>query len=258
MNLITRVPLGEIRILEYPEFANAVLEIIEKHKPTELKIEGVTNLFRDQMIEVDKITVTKRSHPITKELITLRSSRDKTLGAVLSLIQGYGKVQVSPLKEAASVALPFLDRFFKKIHRSTNFVKNQKINLMLEELDGNVELQTALSTLGFTVLLDELKTNYMAIVAKQTTRRKIKSETPKVFSNKIMKNATVAMNNVFKTIEISQLVEQNLDYKPLISELNEMLAEYKFILSQRKTLGLKSEAKKMVAASSAKTTATTK
>jgi len=258
MTLITRVPLGAIRILEYPEFANGVLDIVEKHDPAKLKIEGVTNLLKAEVLEVDKITVTERRHPMTKELKTLRSSRDKTLGAILSLIQGYGKVQVSPLKEAADVALPFLNRFFTKVHKNTNFVKNKKINLLLEEMDGNAELQTALSTLGFTVLLDELKTIYLAIIAKQTSRRKVKSETPRVIAKQIMVKATIAMNNMFKTIEISQLVEQNLDYLPLINELNEMLSEYKFILTQRRTLNFKAGTKKTAVASSTKTTATTK
>lgn len=253
---ITRVPIGTIRILEYPEFATNVVEIVEKHDPAALKIEGVTNLVKAQLLEVDKITVKVRRHPITTELINLRASRSKTLGAILSLIQGYAKVQVPALKEAADIALPFLIKFMNKIHKSTNFVKNKKIDLMLQELDGNTELLTALNTLGFTVLLDELKTNYQAIIANQITRREMKSVTPRLIAQKVMTNATMAINSLFKTIEINQLAEKNMDYMPLVNELNEMLNEYKIILTQRQTLNLKAGAKKKTVASSTKTTAT--
>jgi len=253
---INRVPLGAIRMLEYPEFGNNILGIVEKHNPEALKIQAVVNLLKEQMLEVDKITIKERSHPITKELITLRTDRDKTLGAIVSLSTGFNKVKVPVIKEAADIALPFLNRFLNKIYQSTNFIKNKKIDLMLAELDGNVELNNALQTLGFSILLDDLKANFQAISDKQKNRRKSKSETPRVITVKIIHNCTTAITNLFRTIEINQLAEPSVDYLPLTNELNEMLNEYKFILTQRKTLISKSTTKKKTVASSVKTDAT--
>lgn len=255
---INRVPVSAIRVLEYPEFANAVVEIVEKHNPDTLKIQGVTNLLKEQLLEVDKISVKGGSHPMTKELINLRSNRDKTLGAILSLMQGYKKALVTSLVEAGNVALPFLDKFLSKIHQDSNFVKNKKIDLMFAEMDGNTDLEAAMQTLGFTILLDELKSILLAIRATQNNRRKVRSETPRVLSRKAILNATTAMNNLFKTIEINQLVEQNVDYTPLVSELNQMLSEYKSLLTQRLSLNSKSAAQKMTVAPSPTTSATAK
>ncbi len=254
---ICRVPATAIRLLEYPEFATSVIEIVEKQDLEALKIKGVTDLLKAELPEIEKITVKERYHPITKELLTLKANRDKTLGAILSLIQGYKKQQVPALADAVFIALPFLDRFLTKINRNSNFIKNKKIDLLFFELAGNQEVKAALQTLGFTVLLDDLKTNYQAILAKQKNRRESKSVTPRVKGRKIVVNATVAMNNLFRTIEINQLVEKNVDYLPLINELNEMLIEYKTLLTQRSTLMQKANSiKKETVASSSTTTAT--
>ena len=256
LKLIYRVPLGAFRTLEYPEFVNDVLDIVVNYDPETMKIQGVVNLLKEQLLEVDKITIKERSHPLTKELINLRIDRDKTLGAIGSLIIGFNKVKVPAIKEAADLALPFLNKFLNKIYQNTNFVKNKKIDLMLAELDGNVVLNSAMQTLGLSILLDDLKTNFQKIADKQKNRRKSKSETPRVISRKIILNCATAVTNLFRTIEINQLVELNVDYMPLVNELNEMLNEYKTLFTQRKTLIQKTVTKKMTAASSVKTDAT--
>lgn len=254
---ICRIPASAIRILEYPDFATNVIEIVEKHNPETLKISGVIDLLKAEVPEIEKITINERYHPMTKELKTLRANRDKTLGAILSLIQGYKKQQVPALAAAVFIAIPFLDRFLTKINRNSNFIKNKKIDLMLIELAGNEALKAAFQTLGFTVLLDDLKTNYQAIVATQKNRRLSKSTTQRVECRKIIVKAQIAMNNLFRTIEINQLVEKNVDYLPLINELNEMLIEYKTLLTQRRTLVQKANLiKKVTVASSTTTTAT--
>lgn len=255
MDKIMRVPTGAFKILEYPEFATEVLGIVEKHDPETMKIQGVVNLFKEQLLEVDKITVFERSHPITKELILLRNERDMTLSAIGSLSTGFNKVKVPAIKEAALLALPVLNKFLNKIYQNSNFVKNKKIDLMLAEIDSNVELNDAMQTLGLRILLDELRANFLLIVEKQENRRQVKSVTPKLLTKKIILNCSSAMTNLFRTIEISQLTEQGVDYLHLVNELNEMLSEYKTLLTQRKTLTQKSATKK-TAALSVKTTAT--
>ena len=255
-NLICRIPAAAIRTLEFPDFASSAIGIVEKYNPIALKISGVTNLFKAEMLEVDKITVKERYHPMTKELINRRIIRDKTLGTLLSLKQGYKKSTVTSLIEATNIALPFLDKFLFKITKDSNFVKNKKIELMLFELGVNEELKTALQSLGFTVVLDELRTTFQVIVDTQKDRRQSKSETPRVESRKIILNATIAMNNLFKAIEINYLVEKEVDYMPLVNELNVMLNEYKTILTQRKTLVRNAETEKKTVARSTTTSAT--
>ncbi len=255
INKIIRIYKNLIRALECSELVSSVVEIAEKFNPEALKIESVVNMLKGHLPETDKLSVPARSHPLTIELRTLRQARDKILGALLSMLQSHNKATASSMTEAKKVVTPVLQKYLAKIHKDANFVKSRKIEVMFLELDGDSAKMEAAQTLGYTPLLDELKANQQSILAMQKMRRSTKALNPGIQSRKIVQNALTAMNDLFHTIEINQKALPEVDYTPLVNELNKMLAEYKVLLQARRTLALKSADIKKTDALSATTTA---
>lgn len=250
---INRVPLGLIRTLEYPGLAHDILDIVEKHDVVAIKIHGVVNLYKESLLNVDKISVRERSHPVSLEIENLRNERDKFASAIVSHILGYKKAVAGLNQQAAQLAIPFLEKYFNGLYKMNNFAKSKIYNLMFTEIEGSSELSTALQTLGFMVVLDELKVKNLVLTSKMKERRLSKSETEKPMSKQAILGSAKSMRNLFKAIEINQMTEPDINYTPLIAELNETLIEYNSLLTQRKSLLTKEAIKKVTAPESVNT-----
>lgn len=230
---ISRLSAKSFRVIEFPEFASDICKVVEKHDPARLKIEEVFNMTRSAMTEVEKITVIERSHPLTAQLQTLRTTICNDLVALTTLIRGVSKIRVEPVSGAAQKAIPVLNRFVSGINVKNFFQKRKLLLLLFEEINNDTELAAAIETLGLKVLTDELKRNVALVGELQSQRRASKSQAEKIKNRLAVQNASMAISNLFKSIEIAQKYETTVDYSPLISELNQIMADYRYTISKR-------------------------
>lgn len=230
---ISRIPASLFRTIEFPEFASDIYKVVEKHNRPELKIDEVFSMLKSAMTEVEKITVSERSHPLTAQLQTLRADIDNNLVALTTLIKGVSKIKVENINAAGLKALPVLRRFISGINRKNFFQKRKLLLLLFDEINADPDLVTALETLGLKILIDELKRDVTRIGELQSLRRESKSQAEKIRNRLAITNASTAISNLFRSIEIAQKFETTVDYSPLISELNQIMADYRFTISKR-------------------------
>ena len=230
---ISRIPANLFRTIEFPEFASDIYKVVEKHNRPELKIDEVFSMLKSAMTEVEKITVSERSHPLTAQLQTLRADIDNNLVALTTLIKGVSKIKVENINAAGLKALPVLRRFISGINRKNFFQKRKLLLLLFDEINADPDLVTALETLGLKILIDELKRDVTRIGELQSLRRESKSQAERIRNRLAITNASTAISNLFRSIEIAQKFETTVDYSPLISELNQIMADYRFTISKR-------------------------
>ena len=72
----------------------------------------------------------------------------------------------------------------------------------------------------------------------------------------IKKSAVKALNNLIVSIELGKIKHPELDYEPLINELNAFLGQYQSLDKTRRTISKKAAENKKTVASSTTTTAT--
>ena len=139
---ISRLPAKLFRTIEFPEFASDICKVVEKHNRPELKIDEVFSMLKSAMTEVEKITVSERSHPLTAQLQTLRADIDNNLVALTTLIKGVSKIKVENVNEAGLKALPVLRRFISGINRKNFFQKRKFMDAFKNEITkGRSELE---------------------------------------------------------------------------------------------------------------------
>lgn len=247
---ISRIPANLFRIIEFPEFASDICKVVEKHNRPELKIDEVFSMLKSAMTEVEKITVSDRSHPLTAQLQTLRADIDNNLVALTTLIKGVSKIKIENVNEAGLKALPVLKRFITGINRKNFFQKRKLLLLLFDEINADPDLVTALQTLGLKILIDELKRDVTSIGELQSLRRESKSQAEKIRNRLTITNASTAISNLFKSIEIAQKFETAVDYSPLVNELNQIMADYRHTMLLRANAGEGDEYKKTDAPSS--------
>lgn len=236
---------------------NAVLAIVEKHDPTALFIVGMYNLLLELKPLLDILTVKYDGYPVTKEFVKQRALRNKLLSAILSHITAIEKAEVASTAQHASLAVPYLKRYLKGITVANSTVKTGKVDQLLISLEENAEIKTALTALGTTAYIDELSSCQQIINQGESHRREILS----VRTNFNSKNAQVkiayAISNLLNAIELARVEHTDIDYMPLINELNVLLSSKQTMIKSRITRSKNSEANKTTTVASSTTTTAT-
>lgn len=220
--------------LELPEFAERVIGIVEEHNPEELKIEAVFDLLVKEQPQIDLLTVRYGAHPMTAELNRLRELRQLYLSAIAFRLRVVTKEDITQSDPAVILVDIEINRFLKKLRPSKNEeVINRMITRFFAELEANEELEAALSSLEFTVHLNELRSVHFRIQKLLGKRLKSISKRPKIKTAALRKSVCNALKNLFKEIELAPLRNPELDYKELFDELNDLMDKYRNLINIR-------------------------
>lgn len=249
--------LSKVRKSELPEIMNAILAIVEKYDPVALKIVGMYNLLAELRPLLDKLVVQYDGYPNPKEFDAQRKLRNKLLSAILSNLWSVENVEVTTKAEQAALAVPFLNQYLKGITSVNSSVKNGRVNQLLNNLDNNDSMNDALDTLGFTDYIVQLKSCQQYLNRATNHRREVLAIRP-LFNNQDAQTRIVnAIDNLLNAIELAKVEHTELDYMPLINELNVFLSSKQALIKSRETRRKNTVAKKTKAAGSSTANKTT-
>jgi hypothetical protein len=233
---ITYVSFARVVNLEFMRLVMKLAQVVAKHNPATLKIEGVYNLLLAELPKLTSLQVKSGKHPNSIELKSLRLKRRNLLVVITGKVRLLPKAQVDALNASAALVLPLLEKYLKNIVADKLNTQSEKINELLDELDGNAAMNAALATLGLKVYLDELKTLQAAIEQQSDSQVANKSvKKLKVETRTIRAEVCDAVTDLLNAIEIAQKENKELDYTPLISEVNELLKPYQTDIKTRNT-----------------------
>ena len=225
---IVGVPFSRLLKLELPELAEQVIRIVEKHNPEELKIQEVFELLVEEQAQIDNLNARYGVHPLS---IKLKPMREKLLLEVskLKLDLNLASKSTTDLTKDAVIDLQLaIDRHLLKLRSSKNeSVMNRKIAQFLHEHSTSQKVQNAVEVLGFTGLIDNIQSAHTVVRELLDERLALTSQRPKESSKEIANYVETALINLFKQIEVAQLKNKLVDYKPLIDELNDALNAFR-------------------------------
>jgi len=248
------MPFDKVQKLELPEIVNGTLTIVEKYNPEELHIEGIFNLLQAEKANVQRLSEVYNSHPLTPVIRALRKQSDKIVMAILAKSR---TLQVlSSLETASAEVKPVVERFFKGFRAMNRSSKNERVIQFNKALENDVNLAAAIQTSGLKIYTDELKAIQQKITLN-TTQRRASSSVKTIKNRKEIKIGIVAATtNLYNAIELARVEHSDVDYMPLINELNKLLVPIKSVIRTRTTLNSKKAAKTKTVASSSQTIAT--
>jgi len=227
--------LSRLRKPELPELTESMLKIVEKHDPAALKITGMYTMLSELRPLLAILALKYDGCPNSEEFVQQRKLRNKMLGAILSHIDAKvkaGEVETDP---HAALAIPYLKSYLKGISSETATVKSGRVNQMLAGLTDNVELNQALTELGLSSYIGKLR-GYQLNVNKGETLRTEKMAVGPKFNNKdANKRVITGIDNLLRAIELGKAENANLDYMPLVNELNVLLNNRQSIIKSRAT-----------------------
>ncbi|HNX89751.1 MAG TPA: DUF6261 family protein [Paludibacteraceae bacterium] len=221
--------------LEFAYFLKGVIRIVEKHNPSLLKILGFYNRLLELEPQLDGLTVKYGKHAISKELSDLRVERHGLLLAITGQIHSVENANLKAHENELRYALPVLKRFFTDILRKNEKDKSERIEQFIRFAKTDTVLNAALKTLGFELYVAELAEITDKMRQKHITRTEEISARPKMNTVERVAMLNESVIRLFQAIELGAIENPDLDFQPLISELNVWISYYHTLVKSRQT-----------------------
>lgn len=230
---LNKVVLSRLLKLEIPEFAEAVIRIVENSEPETLKINEIFLLLEKQKPQIEKLIVRHGAHPLTDQINTQREIRGYIIDSIFIRLKVVMK-EIGNKDVNVGTAKIELNRFLQNLKESrTQVAINRRITQFFGEVDSNEEFETTLTTLGFASLMDELRSIHSIIQELEIQRSNSIEKRPKEKTIELERSVFKALNYLFKEVEVAPLRNPDLDYQPLYSKLNHLFKNYNTMINQR-------------------------
>lgn len=236
MNTMKLISLSAVDLTkeEYLQYATDILGVVKKSNVSDFGLTGVYNLAEAGLAEASNYSKEERRHPLSADIDADRLLRDQKITAVIALAKGYKQAPAATIKSAVELAVPELEVHLAGFTRANNFVKSQRLKMLFAKMDADTELTNALQVIGLKSYLDETKAVEANMKTLVENRRATKPEKNGTLAVTIFANSASMLRKLLTTIETNATVETDKDFKPLISELNAVIAEFKLLLKIRK------------------------
>ncbi len=247
---IKNVPYSNLLKLELPELADKVVGIVERHNPKLLLIEEVFNLLLNEKPQILLLTVRAGVHPLTLKLKPTRKELMLRVRSIKFQLNVATQMQTDTTRESVSFVQLAVNEHLLNLKKCKNEdIFNQRIEQFLNLNNTNEQMQTAVETLGFTSLMDDLRSAHTVVKELWAARLAMTSLRSKESTKDISKSVTGALDDLYKEIEVAQVKNPLLDYSPLFNELNDLLKHYRYNINLRTAYNLrKAEEKKAMEA----------
>jgi len=223
---ITPVPLSRMPVLEYPELVYTFERIIDHYGADTLFISDPVAELKARMPELMRLKISKGKHPESKEIQALLIKRRDILSAMLGQTRKLMKANLSGQAAQLKLVSPFIESYWNNIRKLNENAIHARMKLMLADIDGTSDLKSALTFVGLAMHIDELRAIETSLYASKETRRKSKSEKRKIDSKHIKSYVGEAVTDVINAIEIARKAHTDVDYTPMIKEINDLFISY--------------------------------
>lgn len=231
-----KIALSKLLKLEVPELIEQTVEILSRHNPEKLKLDGIYGILLDQKTEVKQLIDPYGPHPLTKSLNELHAKRLSYATLIVSKLQNLDKEHFRETLNSVQTVRPLTNFHLAYLGQKKRDAVYQSIHAFFVELDEQPSINEALVSLGLQPYMDGLKQTNIEHEEMWIERFRDKAERPEVNTRQVMRRAQKVLRWFFDQVDSCQSIYNDLDYTQLISELNTVLSKYSRNINTRKTV----------------------
>ena len=234
MEKILQFPFHRVQKLEYPIVYNRSLAIVEKHKPAELFLSEIVNAVKAKQPLADSLKVQKRDHPLTGSLLNQAKMRKCYTNALWNQIKMLNKANdnAAVKDEKVAAVFEFSKTYFESFFAKRASIRGQITTQFLSDLEENAGMKQYFTDLGLTILTGKIKEMHQGMQVTNSQRTAELSNRYKSETNKITKELEESLRILFSAVNVAMIAHPEVDYQPLVNELNADLKVMKASLKQ--------------------------
>lgn len=257
MKQIISVYLSKVRKTELASLVLGLIHIAEKY---DLVAMGLKSFF-DRLVECSLLLPAYTAqnnveHPLSKTINGLRNQRLMLVKAILRQKSAIEISGISGPLEAGESLFRLISLYLMNFGKLSTKSADSKLSSFMEAYRADEKLSAAAQATGISGYIDELITVHTASLQKCRLRVEDKSgrRTTPLQEQRVSINTSVS--NFLKAIEFVQLEHADIDYGPMVAEVNEFLTQYRSLARMRSTLYKQQTDKNETVATSSTTSAT--
>lgn len=217
---ILKISFSKLKKLEVQFLAKSVIEIVEHHNPENLQIKEIFDKLVELQPQIDQLKIGYGPHPLTLELNKARKKRNAFAQGIINQMRTIENGGMSGMEKSIKVAKPKILQYLKGFSKKSEKIKMQTISQFSKLVQEDEALAVAFDELDLTTYLFNLNLVNDEIGTLYSERRESVSARPKANTHMHVATLKTAIYDLFKQIEVAQIKNADLDYKPLIDELN--------------------------------------
>lgn len=229
---ISRPAFSRMLKAEVAEFATKTVQIVVNNNPDELLIDPVFDPLRELLPEIKLLGI---RYGIDPHRAKIETSKSKLMLTVSTLKLQTRLLSKGGMDEELYTIQSIIDTYLRYLNapKKNDKVVVQQVKGFLNELSTNVAFADALdkhNLIDNASAISEALDNYRDAIENRLEQRALR---PSVNTLQIIGRVSHAIDTLFMGIEVAQLVNSELDYEPLVSELNELVSNYRLSINLR-------------------------
>ena len=244
--MIKTIPFEKLLKLELPLLTNRIIEIVEKNDPETLKIKESFDLLETLEPQLNNLEKRYGPHPITKKLNTLRESRIKHAVFIIAQVNFHVFDDLVDMRLEAEVVQPLVTRFLVNLRNYNDDIITENVDQFIRNIQESEKLTAAMTTLGMFKYIDKLQSVNIKLKELWKMRSNSISLRPNIYEPSLRKPIYGAIRNLINQINQAAFHHSELDYAPLIDELNFVLSFYRGKINSRNSYNIKRKAEAII------------
>ncbi len=225
---ITRLPISKMQKLEVAEFAEEVIGVVHKYNPEEMQINAMYDLLVANKPLIAQLKVHYGVDPYRLDLKPAREMMMLLVSNIKLKVRLATKTNDPKDFHAIESAINSSLRYLYRCKNAKTV--NQKIRGFLNDVETDEELQAAITQ--FDLLEDVMQLSSALDRVRELSSKSYKRTSSRIDVSAMehMKAVYSAVEHVFNEIEMAHLLNPELDYSPLVGELNVLVGKYRRLI----------------------------
>ena len=254
-NIFFPVTFSRLRKNEFRNLVNLIVEFLGQSDPSSLDLQFVYNLLIEAQANLQLMKVPGSTNQMTGELADRRDNRRNLIRSLVAQIKVFKRTNEVYTIPQLDIVAPFVDTYLAPIVNSDSQKQTDILSEMYRELDAKPTVMDAIVNLNLRVHFDELRQLQDGFNQTFIQRSNAKNEGSKVVTQDVRLEAEVVITKLLKEIDLMQMKHSELDYNPLINNLNDTFTLFMSRAKTRTTIKKQFVAKSKVSPINTTTTA---
>lgn len=258
MKIISTISLTRALKGEFSTIVEGVLAIVVSFDPEAMKIAGFYNKLQQKYHEVYLLRQMQQKNILSAAHKDQRKQRRNLIIAICRQVKAVQKANLAEQRSAVELLLPVVKMHLSALGRKGLPAIHDQVVLFTSKIKESEELKSAARETGVEAYVNKLKELEDSLSAQSQVQVEDNSKRRVITlqENRIKEDVVSAFNRLITAIELAREEYPEVDYNPMIAQLNEFLAPYQGTIKARSTRSKNKATKQKTVAMSATTSAT--
>ena len=233
---IKKIRLSSLEQLQMPKIIRGTITAIKNNDVKKLNLEFPLKILEEHQLKINTLDVPMGSHPMTKHTDFWHKQRVDLASSIMAQAKAIALANLSSTKAEIDIVLRVVNIHFKNLRKNNRRVIEVLIDIFVKHINRNPIVKNAFAKIGLMLYVDELQLANETYIRLDIKRQSSVGRAQKRDVNKkITKEAQAALRSFFEYVEVANRTYPELDYKPLMRELNTLIAEFTNLMKTRAT-----------------------